>query len=136
MVTRAPPASSSSAKSSPAGPWYRQLSMWADVTSISRSASHTRPMSSRIRMASAAASPCRPSSIARSSAVRSTAIGYGISGIPSGSASVNVVSPNTDRSASTSDARYVVENTAENSRVSSSSCSIALCGTYGPMFCR
>ena len=40
-ATRAPPASSSSAKSSPAGPWYRQLSTWADVTSISRSASHT-----------------------------------------------------------------------------------------------
>ena len=59
-----------------------------------------------------------------------------ISGTPFGSPSVNAVSPNTDRSAPPSDARYVVENTAENSRVSSRSCSIALCGTYGPMFCR
>ena len=75
IATRAPPATSSSAKSSPAGPWYRQLSMWADVTSISRSASHTRAMSSRIRMASAVASPCRPSSISRSSEVNATAIG-------------------------------------------------------------
>ncbi len=49
--------------------------MWADVTSISRSASHTRAISSRIRMASAVASPRWPASISRSSAVNSTAIG-------------------------------------------------------------
>ena len=134
-ATRAPPASSVSAKSSPAGPWYRQLSTCADVTSIRRSASpdagHRRPRSAwrgpRPRRA-------RHRAISRSTeGRRQTAIGArGSPGSrPGRRPGTRSRRTPTDRHRS-SDARYVVENTAENSLASSRSCSIALTGTYGP----
>lgn len=67
-VTRPPPATSRSAKSNPARPWYRHPSMCAEVMSMSRSAPITPAISTMIRMARLAASPWEPSSRARSSA--------------------------------------------------------------------